>query len=365
MTPEVTRHELALLRIAAQGLAGPGLGSPAEVVRWLGAIQAQDYPGALTSVALRTAVRSRTEVEAALDAGEVVRSWPMRGTLHLVPAADLGWMLAVAAPRVLAQTERRRTQLGLDATAVARAGAIAVEALSGRRLTRTELLALWEAAGLAPAGGRGYHLLFHLSLSGTVCLGPVRGGEQEFVLLQEWVTEPRRLDREEALVEWASRFFRSHGPATVKDFTRWTGLLASDVRTAVAGARDRLDSLTLDGVEHLLDPATPDRLAAHRRDARRLLLLPGFDEVILGYADRSMTLAREHEERVVPGRNGVFAPTVLVDGRVVGTWRHVGRGSARRLEVTPFGAFPARLARSAEVAYAALPDDGAVGPSRR
>ncbi len=359
-----TPHEVALLRLVAQRLAGPPLDTPADVVTWLGAVQAQDYPGALTSVALRTVGRSRAAVEAALDAGDVVRSWPMRGTLHLVPAKDLAWMLDVAGPRVLAQTARRRSQLGLDDGAMARARDLAVAALAGgRRVTRAEMVAIWEDAGLAPAGGRGYHLLFHLALSGVLCFGPVRGAEQEIVLLEEWIPRPDRPTRDEALGEWALRFFRGHGPATAKDLTRWTGLLAADARTGIALARPHLAAIDVDGVEHLLDPATPDLLAAHRDRARGVVLLPGFDELVLGYADRSATLARVHEERVVPGGNGVFAPTVVSDGRVVGTWRQVGRGARRTLEATTFTHLPAHLNRKVQAAYAALPADGAVRAS--
>lgn len=361
-----TSHEVALLRLVAQRLAGPALPGAAEAVAWLGAVQAQDYAGALTSVALRTRARSRGAVEASLDAGAVVRSWPMRGTLHLVPAVDLPWMLAIARTRTLAQAARRREQLGLDESTIARARAIVVEHLTdGRSLTRAEVLGLWEAAGLAPAGGRGYHLLFYLALTGVLCLGPVCGAEQAFVLLEEWVPRPARPERDEALGEWAVRFFRSHGPATAQDFSRWTGLFAADARAGIAVARTRLATLDVDGVEHLLDPGTPDLLAAHRAAAREVLLLPGFDELILGYADRTHTLTREHEARVVPGGNGVFAPTVVADGRVVGTWRRIGRGKAAHIETTPFGGWPGGLARAVEVAAAALPVDGAVRASQR
>lgn len=355
-TTKVTHHDVALLRLVAQRLVGPPLETPGQVVAWLGAAQAQDYPGALVSVALRTRERTRASVVAALDAGEVVRSWPMRGTLHLTPAVDLPWMLAVTAPRVLSSTARRRAQLGLDEEAISRAGREAEAALvGGRRLTRAELLARWDAAGLAPAGGRGYHLLFHLALQGLVCFGPVRGTEQEVVLLDEWVSDPVVLEREEGLAEWARRFFRSHGPATIHDFARWTGLTVADARRGAVAASSTLARVTVEDVDHLLDPETPDLLAAHRAQARDVLLLPGFDELILGYGDRSHTLDRVHEGLVVPGGNGVFAPTVVVDGRVVGTWRHAGRGARRTLAATPFGTFSPKVARAVEKAYAALP----------
>jgi hypothetical protein len=116
-----TQPEIALLRLAAQRIAGPGLATATEAVRWLTGLQAQDYHGSLTSVALRTTSGTRHAVEAALNAGEIVRSWPIRGTLHLVVAEDLPWMLHLAAPRVLTGAAARRTQLGLDPAMLERA----------------------------------------------------------------------------------------------------------------------------------------------------------------------------------------------------------------------------------------------------
>jgi hypothetical protein len=348
--------EIGLLRIVAQRLAGEPAATAADAVRWLTAAQAQDPKGVLTSIALRTAGRSRAEVEAAYDAGDVVKSWPMRGTLHLVAAQDLPWMLSLLTPRVEAAAAARRRQLGLDQATLARGGELTVEALrGGRRLRRAELLATWQRGGVDPSAQRGTHLLGHLAMTGVVCFGPTLAGEQQLVLLDEWVPAPHRLEGDEALCELALRFFRSHGPATVQDLARWTGLLVTQARTGAALARPQLEVLMLDGVEHLLDPQTPQRLAAARDEAARVLLLPGFDELLLGYGDRSALLAAEHADRIVPGGNGVFRPTVVAGGRVVGTWRQAGRGSGRTLELEPFARLPARVSAAAEKAHRALP----------
>lgn len=351
-----TLREIALLRLVAQRIAGPSAATATEAVRWLTAAQAQDWGGVLTSVALRTASGTRADVEAAADAGEVVRSWPMRGTLHLVAAEDLSWMLRLTAPRVVAGAARRRARLGLDAGQLEHARKLAVDALAGgRRLRRDDLLAAWNEGGLDTAGQRGYHMLWHLAQTGTLCLGPVQGGEQLIVLVDEWIPRPRRPEREEALGELAERYFRGHGPATVKDFARWTNLLAADVRAGVELARPRLARVDVDGVEYLMDPRTPDLLDACRQSARGVFLLPGFDELILGYQDRSAVLPAEFADRIVPGGNGVFRPTVVSDGRVVGTWRHTGRGARRTLEAVPFESFPEQVAEAIARVHAALP----------
>ena len=335
-------REVALLRLAAQWLAGPGAASPVEVVQRLGAVQAQDFPGAVTSVALRTAAGRRKDVEVAVDDGEIVRTWPMRGTLHLLAADDLRWMVELLASRSLTALTARWAQLGLTEPDAERARELVSAALAGGgRLRRVELLAAIDASGVATAGQRGYHLLGYLARTGTVCLGPTDGaGEQLFVLVDDWVPARRRLSRDEALGELARRFFLGHGPATVHDLARWAGIPLRDARAGLAVVRPELAALEVDGVEHLMDPTTPDRLAACRKEAEDVVLLPGFDEFVLGYRDRTTILAPEFAERIVPGNNGMFRPTVLLGGQVVGTWQLTGRGAKRAVTATPFTSFP-------------------------
>ena len=352
----MTSSEVGLLRLVAQRLAGPRPGTAAEAVRRLTAVQGQDYPGALTSVALRTRSGARSDVEAALDAGEIVRSWPMRGTLHLVAAEDLPWLLELLTPRVLAGAAARRAGLGITEHDVEHARGVARAALGGgRRLRRSELLAALSEGGVDTSTQRGYHLLGHLSQTGTLCMGPTSGKEQLFVLLDEWIRSPRRLEREEALGELARRFFTGHGPATVADLARWAGLTLRDVRAGLAIARPALTCIEVDGAELFMDPETPDRLAACRREAAEVFLLPGFDEFVLGYADRGAVLPPEFADRIVPGGNGMFRSTVVHEGRVVGTWRWVGTGARRTLSTEPFHPLPAEVVEALPTVAARLP----------
>jgi hypothetical protein len=351
-----TARELALLRLVAQRIAGPRPATAADAVRRLLCVQAQDLPGALTSVALRTAQRARAGVAAALDAGEVVRSWPMRGTLHLVAAGDLRWLLQLLAPRALAASAGRRAGLGLTPADHAAAREAVGEALTGgRRCRRRDLLAVLVAAGLDVSGQRGAHLLGHLCQTGVLCLGPRDGAEQAFVLLDEWVPASRHLDRAEALAELARRYVVGHGPATAADLARWAGLPLTEARTALAAVRAELAAVEVDGREYLLAPETPDLLAGSRAEATGLFLLPGFDEFILGYADRTCAVPPEFADRIAPGGNGLFRPTVVHRGRVLGTWRWAGRGAHRSAVATPFTTFPGEVAAAVPVAAAELP----------
>jgi DNA glycosylase AlkZ-like len=349
--------EVGLLRLAAQWLAGPGAASPVEAVRRLGAVQAQDFPGAVTSVALRTAVRRRKDVEVALDDGEIVRTWPMRGTLHLLAADDLRWLLELLASRALTAQTARWAQLGLTESDAERARDLVTAALAGGgRMRRADLLTTIDDGGVPTTGQRGYHLLGYLARTGTLCLGPTDGaGEQLFVLIDDWVPAGARPSREEALGELALRFFLGHGPATVHDLARWAGLPLRDARAGLAVVRPQLGALDVDGVQHLLDPEVPDRLAAHREEAEDVVLLPGFDEFVLGYRDRSTILAPEFAERIVPGGNGMFRPTVVLGGQVIGTWQWTGRGAKRAVAATPFTSFPASVEDRIRDAAARLP----------
>jgi hypothetical protein len=349
-------REVALLRLVAQRVAGPRFPDAAAAVRGLLAVQGQDLPGALTSVALRTAGRTRAAVEAALDAGAVVRSWPMRGTLHLTAAEDLPWMLTLLGDRVLAGAARRREVVGLTTADLELSRELAVGALAGgRRLGRRELLAALADGGADVAGQKGYHTLWYLAQTGTLVLGPLDGADQAFVLLDEWVPAPRRLEREEALAELALRFFGGHGPATVADLVRWAGTTVRDARAGLALVRDRLAPVDVAGTQMLMAPDTADRLAACRAEAEGLHLLPGFDEVVLGYADRTCTVPAEHADRIVPGGNGVFRPTVVTGGCAVGTWRWSGTGARRAVVTEPFTTFPDGVAERVPELAARLP----------
>ena len=347
---------LALLRLVAQRLAGPRLADPAAVVRHLGAAQAQDLPGALISVALRSRDDSRAAVDAALAAGQIVRSWPMRGTLHLVPAEDLGWILSLTAARMLSGADKRRTDLGISDAVIARAAEIALAELAGgRRLRRKELFAHWADEGLLAHAQTGYHLLGRLCQEAILVLGPLDGTEQLVVSYADWVPAPRVLTRDDALAELARRFFLSHGPATAADLARWASLTLTEARAGAAAVRDEFAVVEFGGVEHLMDPALPDLLAAHRRDALRLRLLPGFDEYILGYVDRSFAVPAAFADQIVPGGNGMFRPTIVKAGVVIGTWKRAGTKAKPRIEAGPFAELSPTDHAAVERAFAALP----------
>lgn len=324
---------IARRRLLSQSIAPAALDAPVEVVRRLGAMQAQDYLGALWAIGLRLRAATEQTVEQAIRNREIVRTWPMRGTLHFVAAEDVRWLLALLTPRVLVGMAHRRRQLELDSATLARSEALFTAALQGgRQLTRPEMMAVLEQGGINPVGQRGYHLLAWAAQNGLICFGPRQGKQDSFVLLDEWLPNGKTFSREAALAELARRYFTGHGPATLHDLMWWSGLTAADARAALEMVEAQLVQETVDGRTYWFSPV-PDTDAANVPDVH---LLPGFDEYLLGYRERSAVLEPAHATKIVPGGNGMFKPMLVIDGRVVGTWQRTLRKVKVVVSFAPF-----------------------------
>jgi winged helix DNA-binding protein len=322
------------LRLTGLLLRGGGPATVEGIASWFGAMQAQDVNSVLWSLGARLPGRSLAEVNAALEDRSVLRTWPMRGTVHLVPARDAHWMLDVLGSRSLTGVAKRWDYLGLDRPTAEKATEVLGSALAGdRRLTRAECLETLTESGIDVGGQRGYHLLWYASQVGVTAIAPHVGKDQTFVLLDDWVPAPFRPSREEALGLIAVRFFRSHGPATRKDFAGWTGLPMSDVRIGLGEAGAALVPVDVDGVEMIVAAAALEQPADAAAGGyprppsdfsdRSWLALPGFDEYLLGYKDRSLMASPADLAAIIPGGNGVFQSTLVRGGRVVATWKRV------------------------------------------
>ncbi len=342
---QLTRDEALTMRLANLRLSQPGKGA-AELADWFGALQAQDLASGKWSLGVRLPGATEADIDAALADGEVLRTWPMRGTIHLIHPENARWMLDLTGRRALSGVQARWEFLGLNAEIVGQAAEVLGAALKGKRLTRAQCLSALEAAGIETGTGRSYHLLWHTAQIGVTCIGPNEGSEQTFVLLDEWAPKQRTPDRDEALAMMARMYFQSHGPTTRQDFQGWTGLTATDTKKAVAAAD--LTSATLEGQEVFYVPASSP-------EPPEALLLAGFDEYMLGYKDRRLFLDPVDAERIVPGGNGMFRNTVVQRGRVIGTWQRKVLSKTTRITITSFkslstatrGAFEAPAARYA------------------
>ncbi|KAA9135434.1 winged helix DNA-binding domain-containing protein [Microbacterium caowuchunii] len=326
-------------RMRSHRLTAPAA-DPVAAARHMLATQAQEFWGGRWALAVRSSrAPGLSRLDAAFDDGRLVRSWTMRGTIHICPAEDLGWLLGITGERQLRSAASRHRQLEIDADARRRAERAVRSALrGGGRLTRAEVAGVLERVGERTAGQRGLHLLQSLSLRGIVCHGPVvpRPGavtrEQYIVLSEEWITDP--VTPVDPLAELFVRYIDGHGPATAADFAWWTGLPLGVARTAAAAAEGRVTV-----ADH--DVPLYASIRAPRPDPRRpeVVALPAFDEYYISYADRSAAATTAHRALIGPGANGMVRPTILVRGRIVGVWTHsraVGRDdAAARAELFP------------------------------
>jgi hypothetical protein len=326
------RNHIAALRLVNQHLAGTRLKTAKDLVHWMGAVQAQDYPMSQWALGVRLPGVTAESVQAAFHRGEILRTHVLRPTWHLVAAEDIRWMLSLTAPHIRSILGAGLRERGLSEAVVARSQQVMENALAGgRHLTRSELVDELGKAGLATDEGRATFLVMRAELDGIVCSGPPKGNKQTYALLAERVPPTEASSREEALARLARRYFTSHGPATVQDFAWWSGLPAADARTGVALLGPEFVAYPVDRQTYWLPGTHP----APGAGGDTAFLLPAFDEFLISYKDRSPSLAAQSQAAVITV-NGIFRPVVLVNGQVAGTWkRTVGRG-ATRLETELF-----------------------------
>lgn len=303
--------------------------TPAGVVDHFGAVQAQDYPGSLWALGLRVNDATGAAIERAIADRTILRTWPLRGTIHFVTPADARWMLQLSAARVMRGMAGRHRELGLDEASFASGRKALIRALEGgRRLERHAAYAVLEAAGVSTGGQRGIHILGRLALEGVLCIGPRQGKQPTFVLLDEWVPAGREMRREEALAELARRYFTSHGPATLADYTWWSGLTAAEARSGLEAVGKELAHEVLDGTTYWFGPA----VGAPELPEPVAHLLPVYDEYTVAYKDRRAVLAPEYAARPDSG-NGIFRPPILMNGQIAGTWTRSLKKS--QVEISP------------------------------
>jgi Winged helix DNA-binding domain len=311
--------EIARLRMRNSRLTGSSFDAPDEVVRWHGAMQAQDYGPAKWAVGQRAENLVDKDLDEAVATGSIVRTHVLRPTWHFVARDDIRWLLALTAPRVHQHNAPRYRDLGLDAETRARCEGVIVSALEGAsRLTRDGIGTALENAGIDTSGQRLPYVLMHCELEAAICSGGREGKQHAYALVDERVPEQESFDRDDALTELVRRYLRSHGPATVKDLRWWSSLTVSDIKKALSLLGDEVQHETSEGLTFWSTPLDeapgPKGPAVH--------LLQPYDEFVIGYSesryfgDPRADVAREAwRDRSLP--NGV----ILVNGGFAGHWR--------------------------------------------
>ena len=328
----MTPSDLNRLRLHNQQIDGGRFTEAAALVSWMGGLQAQDYPHSLWAIACRVPGLTAAAVEQAISSRSIIRTWPMRGTLHWVAAADIRWLLTLLAPRLIAANATRYRQLELDARTLHNSQHVLARVLAGgNQLTRQQLTQAFNQAGINVAGQRLYHILQRAGLDQLICFGTRQDKEFTYTLLDEWAPAGKTLAREEALAELARRYFHSRGPATLADFGWWSGLAAAEARAALEMVKPGLQATTGTGQEYWWPAAQPEPTAATSPGA---YLLAGFEEYILGYKNRSTCLDNKLSQQVVL-RTGIIHPLMVLDGQVVGTWKRRLKKDVLVVETTP------------------------------
>jgi hypothetical protein len=310
--------DIAQQRLFNQHLAANPFEKSAEVIDWLVAVQAQDYFGAKWALGLRLHDAHDADIDRAFNAGTILRTHVLRPTWHFVMPADIRWLLMLTAPRVHAVNAHRYRELELDNATLKRGHKALIKALQGgKHLTREELGEALEKAGITESKGqRLAYLVMHAELEALICSGPRRGKQFTYALLEERVPPVAPLNPDEALAQLARRYFASHGPATVQDFAKWSGLAIADAKRGLQAVKDQLEHETLNSEEYWFSySALPIK-----QTSPTAYLLSVYDEYIIGYADRSAIATAEVAAKLFTMGNALTA-VVVVEGQIMGTWK--------------------------------------------
>lgn len=324
--------DLIRARLHNQLLSQREFSQPGQVVAWLGAVQSQDYAGAKWALAQRL---KEPMTDAALDQefneGRILRTHVMRPTWHFVAPADIVWMLELTAPRVRAGLAHMDRQLEVSRDIIRKSNSVLKKALRGKQLMRAELGPILEKSGFAVDGLRLGHLLMHAELDGVICSGARKGKQFTYALVEERAPGARTLGREDALAELTRRYFRSHGPAMLHDFVWWSGLTMTDARQGIEAVQGDLEYEFFDDKSYWFSPI------AHRNDqSSSAYLLPNYDEYTVGYRDRSAIYDGSHRDKLSAFRESILTQTILVDGKISGTWKRTVKKKEVVIELAPF-----------------------------
>jgi Winged helix DNA-binding domain len=341
--------ELVQQRLRNQRLSYSDSQRPVEVVRWMGAVQAQDFNGAKWALALRMVDSTNDVIEEAFNRGAILRTHLLRPTWHFVAPEDIRWLLELTAPRVNVRCGPNYRKYELDGPTFKRSNKILTKALQGgKHLTRAELKAVLNRSGVAADDiVRLAHILLRAELDGVVCSGPRIGKQFTYALFEERVPPAKPLTRDEALAKLTRIYFNSHGPATLPDFIWWSGLTAGDARNGIALVESDLDEAIVNGNDYWVGRTSRTNPAFNSRDAH---LLPAYDEYNVAYKNREAVLDV-----------ALLSPTIMIDGQIVGNWKATNAKNSVTITLTTARSLkqPERLAigRAADryAAYLGVP----------
>jgi hypothetical protein len=320
--------ETVLQRMYQQRLTHNPWAAPDEVVSWLGAVQAQEYVGASWALGMRMQHATVSLIDQAFDSGSILRTHVLRPTWHFVTPADIRWMQDLTAPRVRAASAYVQRQQLLDAALFNRTNEIIARALQGgRHLTRDEIGAALADAGISAENLRLGLIVMEAEIDAVICSGARRDKQFTYALLEERAPQAKRMPRAEALAKLALRYFTSRGPATARDFAWWSGLTLTDCNAGLEMISAQLDRREIDGLVHWFPVGMPDV----PEPVQAAFLLSTYDELFVGYA--SFNKSRLGGRSASQSR--IYDSTIVIDGRVAGSWRRTFKKEVVVMEFLP------------------------------
>ncbi|SFD45015.1 winged helix DNA-binding domain-containing protein [Spirosoma endophyticum] len=326
----MTLSDIATHRLINQHIRESSFTKPADMVAWLGAVQAQEYGLSKWAIGLRMPHLTDADIEQEFTDGKILRTHLLRPTWHFVTPADIRWLLQLTAPRVKAVNAFMYRKMELNADIFRRSHDTLVKALEGgKQLTRTQLNTELTKQGIIADGIRLSCLMMEAELDGIICSGARQGKQFTYALLDERVPPAKALHRDDALAELTKRYFSSRGPATVNDFSTWSGLPISDAKKGLDLVKSLFLQEVINNEMYHFPPAN-----VVNADVPLTRLLPIYDEYIMGYKNRSAVL--KFRALASPASNFVFDQTIIVDGQIVGTWHRVVNAKNIDLELSLF-----------------------------
>lgn len=324
--------DIIRIRLFNQQISSSKFKTVKEIAGWMGAMQAQDFSMAKLALGTRLPGSTEKEIESAYSNGDIIRTHVLRPTWHFILPEDLNWMRKLTSPRIKSALKSGDIGLGITGAVLNKSYKIVEAALAkGEHLTREELIEELKRNKIETRVNRGWHILVNAELDGLICSGKLKSGNATFAMIDERVPRAREFTFEESLALIAKKYFNSHGPASLEDFSWWSGLSKTESKAALELIKSKLISETIDGKTFWF--AGSISIPSHGKiDA---YLLPAFDEFIISYKDRSILLDHTIHKNAI-SNNGIFRPVILINGKASGIWKRAANKNEVIIEVEFF-----------------------------
>lgn len=310
--------DISIIRLYSQHINNAEYIHPDDILKWMGAMQAQDLPMALLAIVLRTKINSVKLVEKAFNDGEIIRTHLMRPTWHIVSKKNIYWMLDLTVPALKRLSTGRNKQLELTDDIFNKSFRLLEKNLQGKELDRAEITKLLNNNGIKTDENRLSHMLAFAEFEQIVCNGSMKGRLQTYALLEEKVPEKIRFSREESILKLTETYFQSHAPATIADFAWWSGMNLKDIRWALDELKNKFENTKIEDEIYYF----PSGLFEKKFEKPSICLLPAYDEFLVSYQSKQVSIPNPNLRKAV-SVNGIFHPIIVENGQVIGTWKKI------------------------------------------